>query len=122
KEPDKIITQMDGTYIDKLDFMKFDFLGLRTLTIIKNALDYIKQRHGVDIDITRIPEDDKKTYDLFTRGETIGVFQFESPPMQQFLKELKPENLEDICFLAAAYRPGPMEYIPDYIQCKHGKK
>lgn len=122
KDPDKIITQMDGTYVDKLDFMKFDFLGLRTLTIIKNALEYIEARHGIKIDITRIPEDDKEAFALFSRAETIGVFQFESPPMQQFLKELQPENIEDICFLAAAYRPGPMKYIPDYILCKHGKK
>lgn len=122
KDPNKTMTQMDGTFIDKLDFMKFDFLGLRTLTIIKNALDYIKQRKDITIDITRVPENDKKAFEVFCRAETVGVFQFESPPMQQFLKDLIPENLEDICFLAAAYRPGPMRYIPDYILCKHGKK
>lgn len=122
KDPEKIMTQMDGNFVDKLDFMKFDFLGLRTLTIIRNALEYIEQRHGIKIDITRIPQDDKKTFELFARAETVGVFQFESPPMQQFLKDLVPETVEDICFLAAAYRPGPMKYIPDYILCKHGKK
>lgn len=122
KEPDKIITQMDGTYIDKLDFMKFDFLGLRTLTIIKNAIDIIEKIKGEKLDITKIPEDDKKTFELFCNAETVGVFQFEGGAMQQFLKELKPQNLEDLCFLAAAYRPGPMKYIPDYILCKHGKK
>lgn len=122
KDPEKIITQMDGTYIDKLDFMKFDFLGLRTLTIIKNALEIIEKSTGKKIDITKIPEDDAKAFELFCKAETVGVFQFEGGAMQQFLKELKPQNLEDICFLAAAYRPGPMKYIPDYILCKHGKK
>jgi len=122
KNPDKLITQLDGTWIDKLDYMKFDFLGLRTLTIIKNAIDLVKEKHNVVIDVQTIPEDDKKTFELFSRGETVGVFQFESPPMQEHLRNLKPENLEDISFLAAAYRPGPMKFIPDYIACKHGKK
>lgn len=122
KDPEKLLTQLDGNWIDKLDFMKFDFLGLRTLTIIKNTTDLIKKAHFVDIDVQKIPEDDKKAFELFGRGETVGVFQFESPPMQQHLRELQPENLEDICFLAAAYRPGPMKFIPDYIACKHGKK
>ncbi len=122
KDPEKIMTQMDGNFVDKLDFMKFDFLGLRTLTIIRNALEYIEQRHNKKIDITRVPENDPDTFALFSKGDTVGVFQFESPPMQQFLKDLQPETLEDICFLAAAYRPGPMKYIPDYILCKHGKK
>ncbi|MCA9383049.1 DNA polymerase III subunit alpha, partial [Candidatus Dojkabacteria bacterium] len=122
KNPEMFMTQLDGTWIDKLDFMKFDFLGLRTLTIIKNALNLIKERHNVDLNVNDLPEDDKKTFELFGRGETIGVFQFESPPMQQHLRDLQPENLEDICFLAAAYRPGPMKFIPDYIKCKHGEK
>lgn len=122
KDPDKIMTQMDGTWIDKLDYMKFDFLGLRTLTIIRNAIDLIKTHHNVAIDLKKIPDDDPKAFALFGRGETVGVFQFESPPMQQYLRDLRPETLEDICFLAAAYRPGPMKYIPDYIKCRHGEK
>ncbi len=122
KEPESYVTQMDGNWIDKLDFMKFDFLGLRTLTIIKNALEYIKKINGVDIDLQKLAQDDQKTFELFSRGETVGVFQFESPPMQQYLKELQPHDIEDICFLAAAYRPGPMKFIPDYIKCKHSEK
>lgn len=122
KDPEKLMTQFDGTWIDKLDYMKFDFLGLRTLTIIKNAIELIKKKHEVEIDVMKIPHNDKETFALFGRGETAGVFQFESPPMQQHLRELKPEDLEDICFLAAAYRPGPMKFIPDYIACKHGEK
>lgn len=122
KDPNSFVTHFDGNWVDKLDFMKFDFLGLRTLTILKNALDYIKQRHGIDIDLDKVPVDDKKTYDLLTRAETVGVFQLESPPMMAYLKDLKPETQEDICFLLAAYRPGPMAFIPDYIKCKHGER
>lgn len=122
KNENKLITQLDGTWIDKLDFMKFDFLGLRTLTIIKNTLENIKKKHNKKIILQDLPQDDAKTFELFGRGETVGVFQFESPPMQQHLRNLLPQNLEDICFLAAAYRPGPMKFIPDYIACKHGQK
>lgn len=122
KNPNSFVTHFDGNWVDKLDFMKFDFLGLRTLTIIKNALDYIKERHGIEIDLDKVPIDDQKTYDLLTRAETVGVFQLESPPMMAYLKDLKPENQEDICFLLAAYRPGPMAFIPDYIKCKHGER
>jgi DNA polymerase-3 subunit alpha len=122
KNPGHIVTHMDGNWIDKLDFMKFDFLGLRTLTILKNAMDFVKTRHGIEIDLDHIPPDDKKTFQLLTRAETVGVFQLESPPMQQYLKELKPETQEDICFMVAAYRPGPMQYIPEYIKCKHGER
>ncbi len=116
------VTQFDGTWVDKLDLMKFDFLGLRNLTIIKNAFDLIEQRHGVRLDTKTIPENDQKTFDLLARGEGVGVFQLESPPMQKYLKQLVPEGLEDICFMLAAYRPGPMKFIPDYIECKHGRK
>ncbi|BCX14130.1 MAG: DNA-directed DNA polymerase [Candidatus Dojkabacteria bacterium] len=128
KNPDLFVTQMDGTWIDKLDFMKFDFLGLRTLTIIKNAILYIKDRHGIDINLEEINvnptqgEFDPKALEIFQKGETVGVFQFESPPMQKYLVELSPKNLEDICFMAAAYRPGPMQYIPSYIEIRQGKK
>lgn len=122
KSENKIITQFVGDWVDKLDLMKFDFLGLRNLTIIKNALDLIKKYHGIDINLNEISDKDPKAFALFSRGETVGVFQFESPPMQKYLQELKPETLEDICFLAAAYRPGPMKYIPEYIRCKHGQQ
>ncbi len=116
------VTQLEGPWLEELGLMKFDFLGLRTLTIIQKAIEIINKKHNADIDFYTIPNDDKKTFELFSRGETIGVFQFESPPMQQYLKELKPETQEDICFLAAAYRPGAMAYISDYIKRKHGEQ
>lgn len=119
---ERTITQNEGVWIEELGLMKFDFLGLRNLTILKNTLNFIKEYRDIDIKIEDIPLDDKKTFELFTRGETIGVFQFESPPMQRYLKDLKPENLEDICFMVSAYRPGPMQYIPDYIKRKHGEQ
>ncbi|MFW5702338.1 MAG: DNA polymerase III subunit alpha [Candidatus Dojkabacteria bacterium] len=122
KNSEKVITQAEGVWIEELGLMKFDFLGLRNLTIIKNTIELIEKYHGVRIDTKQIPLDDEKTFALFGRGETIGVFQFESPPMQKYLKELQPENLEDLCFMVSAYRPGPMKYIPDYIECRHGRK
>lgn len=130
KDPNLLVTQLDGTWVDKLDYMKFDFLGLRTLTIIKDSILYIRDRHGVNIDLEEIvvdpdeePDDyDKKAFEVFQKGETIGVFQFESPPMQRYLVDLQPRSLGDICFMAAAYRPGPMQYIPDYIEIRNGKK
>jgi DNA polymerase-3 subunit alpha len=117
----KRVTQQEGSWIESLGLMKFDFLGLRNLTIIKNTIDLIEKYHGVRIDIKKIPLDDKKTFQLFSNGETIGVFQFESPPMQKYLHDLQPENLEDLCFMVSAYRPGPMKYIPEYIDCRHGR-
>jgi DNA polymerase-3 subunit alpha len=119
---DRVITQYEFGWLEELGLMKFDFLGLRTLTIVNTAIELIEKKHGVKIDFYNIPEDDKKTFELFSRGETIGVFQFESPPLQQYLKDLKPENQEDLCFLVAAYRPGPMKFIPDYIDRKYGRQ
>ncbi len=130
KDPNLLVTQMDGTWVDKLDYMKFDFLGLRTLTILKDCILYVEKRHGKKIDLSTInvnPDEppevyDQKAMDVFRNGETIGVFQFESPPMQKYLMELQPTTMGDICFMAAAYRPGPMAYIPDYIKIKNGNK
>lgn len=119
---ERVITQWEGPWIEELGLMKFDFLGLRTLSIIADSIKMIKENHGVDIDFWEIEEGDKETYELLGRGETVGVFQFESPPMQKYLIELGPESQEDLCFMAAAYRPGPMKYIPDYISCKKGQK
>lgn len=118
----RVITQFEFGWLEELGLMKFDFLGLRTLTIINNAIHYIKRNKNIDIDYYAIPEHDKETFELFSRGETIGVFQFESPPMQKYLIELQPETQEDLCFLVAAYRPGAMNYIPDYIKRKHGEQ
>ncbi|MFS8130376.1 MAG: DNA polymerase III subunit alpha [Candidatus Dojkabacteria bacterium] len=116
----RIITQYEGPWLEELGLMKFDFLGLRTLTIIANTIKYVKQSKDIDIDFYSIPESDKLAYELFAKGETTGVFQFESPPMRQYLKDLRAETQEDLCFMVAAYRPGPMKYIPDYISRKHG--
>lgn len=118
----RTVVQFEGPWLEELGLMKFDFLGLRTLTIVKRTIEIIQKKYGITVDFYNIPASDKKTFELFSRGETIGVFQFESPPMQQYLKELKPETQEDICFMVAAYRPGAMKYIPDYIKVKNGLK
>jgi DNA polymerase-3 subunit alpha len=96
-----------------------DFLGLKTLTIIKNALAMIRENHGITIDIDAIPLDDKKTFELYQHGDTVGTFQFESPGMQKYLRELKPDKFADLIAMNALYRPGPMAYIPDYVDRKH---
>ncbi|MDQ5981741.1 MAG: polymerase subunit alpha [Patescibacteria group bacterium] len=119
---EKIITQLESKPLEELGFMKFDFLGLKNLTIIDKAIKLVKELHGTDVDIYTIPEDDKKTFKLFQEANTTSVFQFESEGMKKYLKDLKPESLEDICFMVAAYRPGPMKLIPEYIACKHGEK
>ena len=120
KDTTLCITQIEGSVIEDSGVLKMDFLGLKTLTIIKDALDIIKQDHGVDIDIDAIPLDDLKTYELYQRGDTIGTFQFESPGMQKYLKELKPDQFADLIAMNALYRPGPMAYIPRYVDRKHG--
>ena len=116
------LTQIEGNIIEDAGVIKMDFLGLRTLTILRNALDLIKQNHGVEIDIDTIPFDDKKTYELYQRADTIGTFQFESPGMQKYLRELKPDKFGDLIAMNALYRPGPMAYIPKYIDRKHGRE
>ncbi|OGC51248.1 hypothetical protein A2982_04070, partial [candidate division WWE3 bacterium RIFCSPLOWO2_01_FULL_39_13] len=119
---EKVITQVEFKPIEDLGLLKFDFLGLINLTIIDYAIKLIKKRHGVDINVYKIPEDDKKTMKLFQDGNTTAVFQFESDGIKRYLRELKPENMQDLCFMAAAYRPGPMQFIPGYIACKQGIK
>jgi DNA polymerase-3 subunit alpha len=122
KDSDLWITQIEGSIIEDAGVIKMDFLGLKTLTIIKNALQMIKENHDVVIDIDTIPLDDKKTFELYQRGDTVGTFQFESPGMQKYLRELKPDKFDDLIAMNALYRPGPMAYIPDYVDRKHGKK
>lgn len=117
-----IVTQYEMHAIEDLGLLKMDFLGLRNLTIIENAVRLIKKLHGIEINIDEIPLDDQKTYALFQRGETTGLFQFESPGMQRYLKELKPTEFEDLIAMVSLYRPGPMELIPSYIRRKHGKE
>jgi len=118
----RTITQIEGYSLEYIGLMKFDFLGLTNLTIIQNALKLVAETNGVDIDIYDIALDDKKTYRLFQKGETTAVFQFESDGMKKYLIKLKPSAFEDLIFMAAAYRPGPMQYIPDYIDRKFGKQ
>jgi len=122
KETDLCITQIEGSIIEDSGVIKMDFLGLKTLSIIRDALINIKLRHNVDIDIDAIPLDDAKTYELYQRGDTIATFQFESPGMQKYLKELKPDQFADLIAMNALYRPGPMAYIPQYVDRKHGRE
>lgn len=117
-----LVTQYEGSVIESIGLIKMDFLGLKTLSIIKEALSNIKKSKGIDIDIDAIPIDDELTYELYSKGQTIGTFQFESPGMQKYLKELKPTKFEDLIAMNALYRPGPMAYIPDFIDRKHGRK
>jgi DNA polymerase-3 subunit alpha len=114
--------QYDMVDIESIGLLKVDILGLKNLTIIKNALRIIKKTEGVQLDIKNLPLDDLKTYELLSRGETIGVFQLESDGMRRYIKELKPTKIDDIMAMVALYRPGPMEFIPDFIKGKHGKK
>lgn len=121
KDSDLWVTQIEGSIIEDAGVIKMDFLGLKTLTIIKNALEMIRENHGVTIDIDTVPLDDQKTFELYQRGDTIGTFQFESPGMQKYLRELKPDKFADLIAMNALYRPGPMAYIPDYVDRKHGR-
>lgn len=120
KDSDLLITQYEGKVIEDAGVIKMDFLGLRNLSIIKEALRMIKENYGVTIDIDTIPLDDVKTYELFQRGETTAIFQFESDGMKKYMKELKPDRFDDLIAMNALYRPGPIAYIPNFIARKHG--
>jgi DNA polymerase-3 subunit alpha len=122
KDSEMLVTQFDNSVAENAGLLKMDFLGLRTLTIIKDALRFVKLNHDIDIDIDAISLEDKKTYELFQRGETNGVFQYESAGMQKSLKELKPDSFNDLIAMNALYRPGPIAYIPNYIARKHGRE
>ncbi|MCK4661879.1 MAG: DNA polymerase III subunit alpha [Bacteroidales bacterium] len=122
KETNLLVTQFDGKYIEDVGMLKMDFLGLKTLSIIKDAVENVKMSKGVDIDINNLSLEDEKTYQLYSNGETTGLFQFESPGMKKFLRELKPNKFDDLVAMNALYRPGPMEYIPSYIKRKNGKE
>lgn len=122
KDTDLLVTQFDGSNIEHAGMLKMDFLGLKTLSIIKDAVENIKKSKGSEIDIDNIPHDDKKTFELFSRGDTTGIFQFESDGMKKNLRQLKPNRFDDLIAMNALYRPGPMEYIPNYIRRKHGKE
>ncbi|MFM1969484.1 MAG: polymerase subunit alpha, partial [Bacteroidota bacterium] len=116
------VTQIEGSVIEDAGVIKMDFLGLKTLNIIKTSLELIKMNYGLEIDIEKIPLDDEKTFHLYQKGETIGTFQFESPGMQKYLRDLKPDKFEDLIAMNALYRPGPLEYIPNFINRKHGRE
>jgi DNA polymerase-3 subunit alpha len=120
KESNLLLTQYDGRVIEDAGVIKMDFLGLKTLTIIRDALRMIKANHGIDIDIDTIPLDDEKTFGIYQRAETNGTFQFESAGMQKYLRELKADQFGDLIAMNALYRPGPLEYIPTFIKRKHG--
>jgi DNA polymerase-3 subunit alpha len=119
---DVVVTQYDGHVIETVGLIKMDFLGLKTLTLIKDALKNIKKTHGIEIDIDHIPIDDEETCKLYSAGNTIGTFQFESPGMQKYLRELQPSVIGDIIAMNALYRPGPMDNIPDFIARKQGRQ
>jgi len=121
-DEDVRVTQYEGSIIESIGLIKMDFLGLKTLSIIKEALANIKKSKEIDIDLTQVLLDDEKTYELFSKGQTVGTFQFESPGMQKYLRELKPTKFEDLIAMNALYRPGPMKYIPDFIDRKQGRK
>jgi DNA polymerase-3 subunit alpha len=122
KESELWLTQFQGNIIEEAGVIKMDFLGLKTLSILKTALELIKQNHGDDIAIDEIPLDDELTYQLYQKGETNATFQFESVGMQKYLRELKPDQFGDLIAMNALYRPGPIAYIPDFIERKHGRQ
>lgn len=117
-----LVTQYEGSVIEDTGMIKMDFLGLKTLSIIMEAVKNIKYTRGIDIDMESIPIDDEKTYQLFCEGRTVGTFQFESAGMQKYLRELQPSKFEDLIAMNALYRPGPMDYIPQFIARKHGRE
>jgi DNA polymerase III subunit alpha len=122
KDDDLLTTQYDGHFVESIGLLKMDFLGLKTLSIIKECLENIKLSRKVSIDIDAIPFDDPKTFDLFSQGDTTAIFQFESPGMKKWLRQLLPNRFEDLVAMNALYRPGPMDYIPNYVNRKLGKE
>jgi DNA polymerase-3 subunit alpha len=122
KDSELWLTQIDGNNIESAGVLKMDFLGLRTLSILKTALHLIKENHGVTIELDDLPLDDEETYKLYQRADTNGTFQFESGGMQKYLRDLKPDKFNDLIAMNALFRPGPMAYIPDYIERKHGRQ
>ncbi|GGH35865.1 DNA polymerase III subunit alpha [Mangrovimonas yunxiaonensis] len=122
KDSDLYVTQFDNSVVENAGLLKMDFLGLKTLTLIKDTVKIVKAKHGIELDPERFPLDDEETYALFQRGETVGIFQYESPGMQKHMKDLKPTVFDDLIAMNALYRPGPMEYIPSFIARKHGRE
>ena len=117
-----LVTQYEGTEVEDVGLLKMDFLGLKTLSIIKECLENIRLSKGISIDISSIPLDDEKTYELYSKGDPVATFQFESDGMRKWLRLLKPNKFEDLIDMNALYRPGPMDYIPDFVARKSGSK
>ena len=122
KDSDLMVTQFDNSVVENAGLLKMDFLGLKNLTIIKDCVKIIQKLHNKNIDVDNLPLDDDKTYEIFKNGKTKGIFQFSSDGMRAHLKQLKPDKFDDLIAMNALYRPGPMEYIPNYIKRKHGKE
>ncbi|KAB1065249.1 DNA polymerase III subunit alpha [Salibacter halophilus] len=122
KDSDMWCTQFDNSVVEDAGLLKMDFLGLKTLTLIKDAVSIVKERHDIDLNPEQFPLDDEKTYELFQRGETVGIFQYESRGMQKYMRDLKPTTFADLIAMNALYRPGPLEYIPSFIKRKHGQE
>jgi len=122
KDSDLYVTQFDNSVVESAGLLKMDFLGLKTLTLIKDTVKLVKYRTGIELDPDTFPIDDAKTYELFQRGETVGIFQYESPGMQKYLKDLKPTVFGDLIAMNALYRPGPLEYIPSFVRRKNGEE
>jgi DNA polymerase III subunit alpha len=122
KDSDMVCTQFDNSVAEDAGLLKMDFLGLKTLTLLKDAVELVRLRHGVELNPDDFPIDDEKTYQLFQRGETVGIFQYESPGMQKYLRELKPTVFGDLIAMNALYRPGPLEYIPSFVRRKNGEE
>ena len=122
KDSDLFVTQFDNSVVEDAGLLKMDFLGLKTLTLIKDTVKLVKYKHNIDLDPDTFPLDDVKTYELFQRGETVGIFQYESAGMQKYLKDLKPTVFADLIAMNALYRPGPLEYIPSFVARKNGKE
>ncbi|WP_281227654.1 DNA polymerase III subunit alpha [Flavobacterium aquiphilum] len=122
KDSDLYVTQFDNSVAESAGLLKMDFLGLKTLTLIKDTVKLVKYRTGIELNPDNFPIDDVKTYELFQRGETVGVFQYESPGMQKYMKDLKPTVFADLIAMNALYRPGPLEYIPSFVRRKNGEE
>ena len=120
KDSNLYVTQFDNSVVEQAGLLKMDFLGLKTLSLIKSTVKIVKAKHSLTLDPDNFPLDDEKTFELFQKGETVGVFQYESAGMQKHLKDLKPTVFDDLIAMNALYRPGPMEYIPSFINRKHG--
>ena len=122
KDSDLYVTQFDNSVVESAGLLKMDFLGLKTLTLIKDTVKLVKYRSGIELNPDEFPIDDQKTYELFQRGETVGIFQYESPGMQKYMKELKPTVFPDLIAMNALYRPGPIAYIPSFVKRKNGEE